>query len=63
MFTAIFVICTIICGIGWLVYWVASAALVKMLLDRGYDVSASPELAEELRKCIVFVVKHLLHIK
>ncbi len=63
MLTAIFIAGTIICGIGWLVYWVASAALVKMLLDRGYDFSESPELAEEFRKCAAFVVKQLLHIK
>ena len=58
MLTLFFVITTFICAVGWLAYWVGSAALAKYILDKGL----MPPSDEEMKACCTYVWKKLLHI-
>lgn len=58
MLIALFIVTTIVCGIGWLVYWVGAAALAKYMLDKGY----TPPSDEEMKACCMYVWRKLLHI-
>lgn len=58
MITAFFVLTTIISSIGWLCYWVGSAALAKYMMDKGY----TPPSDEEMKACSTYVLKRILHI-
>ena len=35
---------TAICGAGWLICWVASAALAKYMTDKGYKLPSNNEM-------------------
>ena len=59
MLTVFFLLTTFICGLGWLVCWVGSAALAKYILDKGYK----PPSDEEMKACSMYVWKKLLRIK
>ena len=52
-------ISTTICALGWLVCKVGTMALVKYLMDKGYD----PPSDEELHTCTLYAWKKLLHIR
>ncbi len=56
--TIFFVITTIIASIGWLLYWVGSAALAKYMIDKGYTLPSD----EEMKTCCTYVWKKILHI-
>lgn len=56
MLYAIFAVAIIVCAFGWLNRWVATAALVKYMLDKGYAAPSD----EELKVCCVYVWKKLL---
>lgn len=58
MLTMFFAGTTIISSIGWLCYWVGSAALAKYMTDKGY----TPPSDDEMRACSAYVLKKLLHI-
>ena len=57
--TILFAGTTIICGIGWLVYWAGTNAIVKYMLDKGYK----PPSDEEMKECSLYVWRKLFHIK
>jgi hypothetical protein len=57
--TLLFVLTTIICAVGWLTYWVGSAALAKYMMDKGY----TPPSENEMKECSTYVWKKLLHIR
>ena len=59
MLAVVFFVTTVICGIGWLTYWVGAAALAKYLMDKGYK----PPSDEEMKACTMYVWKKLLHIQ
>lgn len=50
---------TAICGAGWLICWVASAALAKYMTDKGYKLPSN----NEMKNCCNYVWEHLFHIK
>lgn len=56
MWTAIFVITTITCAIGWLIEHVGVLALAYYIVKNGYTEPSSNELAE----CTRWVVKNML---
>ena len=43
---------TVICGIGWLVRWINTAALLWYLIDKGYPEPTKEEWAEYSGKVI-----------
>ena len=47
------------CAIGWLVRWVACAALVKYMADQGYRQPTD----EEMQECCMYAWKKLLHVR
>ena len=55
----VFLVTTVICAIGWLCYWVASAALAKYMLDKGY----TPPSDKEMKACSMYVWNQLLRRK
>ena len=57
--TMILTITTIISALGWLNYWVGSAALAKYILDKGY----TPPSDDEMKACCTYVWKKLFHIR
>lgn len=59
MITVFFILTTIISSIGWLCYWVGSAALVKYMMDKGY----TPPSDEEMRACSTYVWKKIFKIQ
>lgn len=59
MLTILFMVTTVVCGIGWLSYWIGSAALAKYMLDQGY----APPSDEELKKCSNWVIRRMLKLK
>lgn len=59
MLTVLFGTTTVICGIGWLTYWVGTAALAKYMMDKGYK----PPSEEEMKACSVYVWTKLFHLK
>lgn len=59
MLTLFFFITTVVCAIGWLLYWVGSAALAKYILDKGYELPSD----DELKVCTVYAWKKLMHIR
>ena len=48
-----------VCAIGWLVRWVACAALVKYMVDKGYQQPTD----EEMQACCMYARKKLLHVR
>ena len=56
--TLFFMTTTAVCGIGWLIYWVSTAALAKYILDKGYK----PPSDEEMTACTSYVWRKLLHL-
>ena len=48
-----------VCAIGWLVRWVACAALVKYMVDKGYQQPTD----EEMQECCMYARKKLLHVR
>lgn len=48
-----------VCALQWLICRVGAMALVKYLMDKGYD----PPSNEELHSCTMYVWKKLLHIR
>lgn len=48
-----------VCALQWLICRVGTMALVKYLMDKGYD----PPSNEELHSCTMYVWKKLLHIR
>lgn len=59
MLTAILATVAAICAVGWVTNWTGNAALVKWLLDKGYDPPTDEELNDSLR----YVWRKLLRIK
>ena len=59
MLAIVFGATTVICAVGWLVRWVACAALAKYMIDKGY----TPPTDEESKACALYVWKRLLKIK
>lgn len=59
MTTIFFISTTVVCGVGWLLYWVSTASLAKYMMDKGYK----PPSDEEMKKCSLYVWKKLLHIE
>lgn len=53
--TAIFIITTLICAIGWITRYVSSAALIYYMEKTGYKLPNDKEMEE----CTRFVVRHL----
>lgn len=56
--TIAFGLLAIACALGWLNSEVACTALVKHIVDKGVDPSD-----RELRACVLWAWKKLLHIK
>ncbi len=48
-----------VCAFQWLLCRVGTMALVKYLMDKGYD----PPSDEELHTCTLYAWKKLLHIR
>ncbi len=59
MLSLFFFCTTVVCAIGWLLYWVGAAALAKYMMDKGYK----PPSDKEMKACTVYVWKKLLHIQ
>lgn len=59
MITIFFIGTTIVASVGWLCYWVGSAALAKYMIDKGY----MPPSDDEMKACSTYVLKKLLHIR
>ncbi len=57
--TCISIAAAVICGIGWLMRWVACAALIKYMIDKGTPLPSDAEIEE----CCTYVWKKLFHIK
>ncbi len=55
----LFIGTTIISSVGWLCYWIGSAALAKYITDKGYK----PPSDEELKACCIYVIKKKFHIQ
>lgn len=55
----LFIGTTIISSVGWLCYWIGSAALEKYITDKGYK----PPSDEELKACCIYVIKKKFHIQ
>lgn len=53
MWTVIFLITTVICGIGWLKRYVSCAALIHFMKMKGYSLPND----EEIEECVRFTVK------
>ena len=51
MLTIVLGATTVICAVGWLVRWVACAALAKYMIDKGY----TPPTDEESKACALYV--------
>lgn len=58
MITRLLFMTTVVSACGWLVSWVASAALAKYIKDKGY----TPPSDEEMKACCTYVWKKLLKI-
>ena len=55
----ILAITTVICGIGWLVYWLSTASLLLYLLRHGYPWPTE----EEWRDCVLSFFSRLIKAK
>ncbi|MGC4018358.1 MAG: hypothetical protein QM793_03445 [Muricomes sp.] len=55
MWTILFVVTTIICGIGWLIRYISCTAMIYYVRKNGYKLPTD----EELKECTQFVIKHL----
>lgn len=58
MITIFFIVTTVVTLIGWLFYWMGSAALAKYILKKGYK----PPSDKEMKACCVEVLKNLFHV-
>lgn len=58
MVTVFLLTTTVVSSIGWLSYWVGSAALAKYMMDKGYPTPSD----EEMKECCSYVWRKLLHI-
>ena len=54
--TIFFAITTVICGIGWLVRWINTAALLWYLIEKGYPEPTK----EEWEACAQKIIRHLM---
>ena len=55
MWTMIFATTTVICAIGWIVWYVSTLAMTYYIKKKGYIQPSE----EEMKECILFVVRHL----
>lgn len=55
MWTVIFAIVSLICGIGWLSRYISTAAMIYYINKKGY---IQPD-DNEIKECTMFVVKHI----
>lgn len=55
MWTIIFIVTTIICGIGWLARYISCTAMIYYMKKKGFKLPND----EETEECTQFVVKHL----
>lgn len=55
MWTAIFVITTVICAIGWLKRYISTLAILYYIEKKGYKLPND----EEIKECTQWVVKKL----
>lgn len=53
MWTIVFAVAAVICGIGWLCYWVSTAALIMYMIGKEYTLPTD----EELRACTAEVIR------
>ena len=58
MITTLLLATTVVSSIGWLSYWVGTAALVNYMKAKGYTLPSD----EELKECNTYVLKKILHI-
>lgn len=54
----IFAVAAIICAIGWLCYWVSTAALIMYMIRKNYTLPTDPEL----KACMAEVVRNKFKI-
>lgn len=59
MITAILVVVAVVCAIGWLCYWISTAALLAWIQEKGYTLPND----KELKECTKFVVSRLFNFK
>lgn len=55
MLTIVLAIVAVICGIGWLKYYISTCALVYYLQRKGY----TPPSDEEIQECTRWVIKRI----
>lgn len=59
MITMFLLATTVVSSIGWLSYWVGTAALAKYMTDKG----CPPPSDEEMEACCSYVWRKLLHLR
>lgn len=52
MLAIVFGATTVICAVGWLVRWVACAALAKYMIDKGYTPPTDEERQSQCLTCL-----------
>lgn len=55
MWTIVFIISTVVCGIGWVVRYISTAAIIYYLEKKGYTKPSD----EDIKECTLWVIKHL----
>lgn len=55
MWTIFFAITTVICAIGWMVWYVSSLSMTYYIEKKGYTQPSE----EEMKECTLYVVRHL----
>lgn len=56
MWTIIFIVTTIICGIGWITRYISCTAMIYYMKKTGYKLPND----EEIKECTRFVVRHFI---
>ncbi|MBA4697798.1 MAG: hypothetical protein H2212_00040 [Ruminococcus sp.] len=56
MWTIIFIVTTIICGIGWITGYISCTAMIYYMKKTGYKLPND----EEIKECTRFVVRHFI---
>ena len=59
MWAIVFAVIAIVCGIGWLCYWLSSASLVMFMIAKGYTLPTEVEL----KACMKEVIKKKCNFK
>lgn len=54
--TVVLLLVSVVCGIGWLIRWLNTSALILYLLEKGYPVPTK----EEWEACTQKILMHLI---